>query len=105
MKKKYSTKRAFVASLLTLCLTFSMLVGTTFAWFTDTVSSDNNIIQTGTLKVGLHWAKGTEDPTSASWADATKTQIFKNDLWEPGYAEVGSSVPFAQWRPTLRVPV
>ncbi len=51
--KKYSTKRALVASILTLCLCFTALVGTTFAWFTDSVSSGGNKIVSGTLDVQL----------------------------------------------------
>ena len=85
--KKYSTKRAFIVSLLTLCLSFTMLLGTTYAWFTDSVSSTGNVIKSGTLDVGFYWAEGTEAPASANWTDAKDGAIFKNDLWEPGYAE------------------
>ena len=37
MKKQYSTKKALVASALSLVLCCAMLIGTTFAWFTDAV--------------------------------------------------------------------
>ena len=33
MTKKHSTKKALMASALSLLLCFSMLIGTTFAWF------------------------------------------------------------------------
>ena len=49
MTKKYSTKKALIASLLAFVLCFSMLVGSTFAWFTDTVNSDVNAIVAGNL--------------------------------------------------------
>ena len=88
MTKKYSTKKALVASLLSLALCFSMLIGTTFAWFTDSVTSANNIIKSGNLDIEMYWADGTEDPTNASWTDASTGAIFNCDKWEPGYVEV-----------------
>ena len=87
MKKTPNTKTALISSLLALVLCFTSLLGTTFAWFTDSVTSDNNIIQSGTLKIGMYWAKGTEDPASATWNDAKSGSIFNSDKWEPGYAE------------------
>ena len=88
MTKKYSTKKALVASMLSLALCFSMLIGTTFAWFTDSATSPDNNIQTGNLDVEMYWAKGTEDPASTTWTDASTGAIFDYDLWEPGYAQV-----------------
>ena len=84
---KKTTKKALVLSLFSLLLCFSMLLGTTFAWFTDSVTSAGNIIKSGTLDVTMEWAKGTDDPTNAAWTDASAGPIFKNDLWEPGYTE------------------
>ena len=88
MTKKYSTKKALVASLLSLVLCFSMLIGTTFAWFTDSVTSANNIIKSGNLDIEMYWAEGTEDPANVSWTDASTGAIFNYDNWEPGYVEV-----------------
>ena len=91
MTTKYSTKRALVASLLMLALCFSMLVGTTFAWFTDSVTSSGNIIKTGNFDVAMHWADGTEDVPAAEstdWIDASAGAIFNYQLWEPGYVQV-----------------
>ena len=88
MTKKYSTKKALMASALSLLLCFSMLIGTTFAWFTDSVTSANNIIKSGSLDVGMYWADGTEAPDSATWTDASTGAIFNYDKWEPGYVEV-----------------
>lgn len=88
MTKKYSTKRALFASLLALFMSFTMLIGTTFAWFTDSVSSKGNVIQTGSLDVAMYWVEATEDPATASeWQDAEEGAIFNNDKWEPGYTE------------------
>ena len=82
-----TTKRALLSSVVALLVCFTMLLGTTFAWFTDSVTSANNIIQPGTLDVEMYWAKGTEDPSSANWKDASQGAIFNSELWEPGYVE------------------
>ncbi len=89
-QKKRVTKRAIVASLLSLSICSSMLIGTTYAWFTDTVTSSGNIIKSGTLQVGMSWAEGTEDPAATTeWNDVEEQDtdpIFDDyDLWEPGY--------------------
>ena len=85
MKK---TKNALITSALSMLLCLSMLIGTSWAWFTDSVTSAGNIIQSGTLDVEMHWAKGTEDPASATYTDASKVAIFNYDKWEPGYVDV-----------------
>ena len=87
MTNKKSTKRALLLSLLSMLLCVTMLVGTTFAWFTDSVTSSGNIIKSGTLDVEMYWAKGTEVPAEATWTDASTGAIFNYDKWEPGYAE------------------
>ena len=79
MTKTKSTKRALFASVMALFLCFTMLLGTTFAWFTDSVTSGNNIIKSGTLDVEMYWADGTEAPDSATWTDASTGAIFNND--------------------------
>ena len=88
MIKNYSTKKSLIASAISLVLCLSMLVGTTFAWFTDSVTSENNIIKSGNIKVEMHWAQGKEDPSTANWHDASTGAIFDNEKWEPGYTEV-----------------
>ena len=86
MKSKKTTRRALLTSMLSLLLCVSMLVGSTFAWFTDSVTSKNNIIQSGNLDVELYYqVEGQTD-----WTKVTDTtNIFKeNALWEPGHTEV-----------------
>ena len=85
---KKQTKRALITSVVSLLVCFSMLVGTTFAWFTDSVTSSGNVIKSGTLDVSMHWAEGKEAPDSASWKDASQGAIFNSELWEPGHTEV-----------------
>ncbi len=88
MTKSKNMKSALISSILALLLCFSMLLGTTFAWFTDSVTSSGNIIKAGNLDVSMDWAEGTADPQNTEWTDASLGAIFKNDLWEPGYIEV-----------------
>ena len=90
MTKNRSTKRALISSVLSLLLCATLLVGTTFAWFTDSVTSANNIIRSGNLDVEMYWAEGKSDPDADTtvWTDASVGAIFKSDLWEPGYTEV-----------------
>ena len=83
------TKRALITSVLSLAVCVVMLLGSTFAWFTDSVVSAGNIIKSGKLDVELAWADGKEDPsTTEAWQDASKGAIFDYGLWEPGYTEV-----------------
>ena len=82
------TKRALLASVLSVVVCAAMLAGSTFAWFTDSVTSAGNIIKSGNLDVALEWANGTESLDTAEWKDASTNAIFNYDLWEPGYTEV-----------------
>lgn len=86
MTKTKSTKRALLSSVLALMVCIAMLIGSTFAWFTDNVSSTGNKIQSGTLKVDLELL----DKASGAWNSIKedKTALFKGDKWEPGYTEV-----------------
>lgn len=88
MTKTKSTKRDLLMSSFALLMCVSMLIGSTFAWFTDSVSTSGNIIKSGTLDVAMEWADGTTDPDNAIWRDAGEGAIFNYDLWEPGYTEV-----------------
>ena len=55
---KKATKRALLTSVMALVMCVVMLVGTTFAWFTDTVSTGVNKIQAGNLNVALEMWNG-----------------------------------------------
>ena len=56
MTNRKSVKRALVASIMAIMLCAVMLVGTTFAWFTDTASSAVNKIQSGNLDVVVEYS-------------------------------------------------
>ena len=89
MTKTKSTKRALVSSALALVMCISMLIGSTFAWFTDSVTSSSNKIQSGTLKLDLEMIVKNDDNTT-SWKSIKedKTALFNYTNWEPGYTDV-----------------
>ncbi len=85
MTKTKTTKRALIASVLSLLVCVSMLIGSTFAWFTDTASTGVNTIQAGKLDIAFMMKEGN------NWVTAEgKTLNFTNAageadiLWEPG---------------------
>ncbi len=94
MTNRKSTKRALLGSVVAMVLCLAMLVGATFAWFTDTASTGVNKIQAGNLDVQLQYATAwDENGNATSWADAQGRQLeFKKAagaeneavLWEPG---------------------
>ena len=84
MTNTRSTKRALIASVISVLLCVSMLLGTTYAWFTDSVTSSNNIIVSGNLDVELYWSTDASNWTSVNSA----TNVFTDALWEPGHTEV-----------------
>ena len=53
MTNRKSTKRALLGSIMAMVLCLAMLIGATFAWFTDTASTGVNKIQAGNLDVAL----------------------------------------------------
>ena len=85
MNNKKATKRALLTSVMTLVMCVVMLVGTTFAWFTDTASTGVNKIQAGNLKMEVTY-KNTVDGDFVEVDEATP--VFNKDaLWEPGHVE------------------
>ena len=82
---KTNSKKALLSSAFALVLSVAMLIGTTFAWFTDTASTGINKIQAGNLDVKLMYSTDME-----TWKEATSTtQLFNDDaLWEPGHTEL-----------------
>ncbi len=85
MTSSNSTKRALISSTLAILMCVAMLIGTTFAWFTDTASTGVNKIQAGNLDVKLMYSTDMQ-----TWKEATdQTKLFEDKaLWEPGYTQV-----------------
>lgn len=87
---KNAKRNVIVSAILTIALCFSLMIGGTYAWFTDSAKISVNKIVSGTLKVGLNmW-----DEENEQWVDANgKTLSFirtdaedeDNGLWAPGY--------------------
>ena len=102
MTKTKSTKRALLMSGLALLLCLSMFVGSTFAWFTDSVSTGVNKIKSGNLDVELYHMNFAEAAKESNWSVGfgipqnetgekvgPDTKLFLNEegkpmLWEPG---------------------
>lgn len=78
------TKKALFSSVLALVLCFAMLLGTTFAWFTDTASTSVNTIQAGKLDIKLFDTSGNSlEGETLSWQKAGGDENAPV-LWEPG---------------------
>ena len=76
MTKKRRTRRALLNSIMSLILCFAMLLGTTFAWFTDSVVTGMNTIAAGNLDIELL--------ANGSKVDSTTPLFDEVELWEPG---------------------
>ena len=88
MTNRKSTKRALLGSVMAMVLCMAMLVGATFAWFTDTASTGVNKIQAGNLDVVLEMqnADGKWVSAEGQTLDFVKAADAKDEaiLWEPG---------------------
>ena len=84
MNSHRQTKQALLTSVMALVMCVVMLVGTTFAWFTDTATANVNTIKSGNLDVDM------VDETGASLVGRTLSWQKAADgagqeiLWEPG---------------------
>ena len=91
MSNKKATKRALLTSITALAMCVVMLVGTTFAWFTDTATANVNKIQAGKLDVALEMNIGTKENPNWVTAEGQTLNFVKAAggenqaiLWEPG---------------------
>ncbi|MEI3153048.1 MAG: TasA family protein [Eubacteriales bacterium] len=81
--KNFSSKKALFLSVISMVICVSMLIGSTFAWFTDSATANVNTIQAGNLDVELVKADGSPLTTALGWV---KAESHENEavLWEPG---------------------
>ena len=86
MTNSKNTKRALLASILSVVLCCAMLIGSTFAWFTDSASTAVNNIQAGTLDVQLVDAEtgANLEGQTLNWKKAAEAPAGEAVLWEPG---------------------
>ena len=92
-----NTKRALVTSALAMLVCVAMLIGSTFAWFTDTATTGVNRIQAGNLDIKLFYANNATGE-NADWTEVnadTKLNFLQKQAdgsvaqgtdiyWEPG---------------------
>ena len=85
MTQQKRTKKALLASGLSLLACVALLLGTTFAWFTDSVTSGRNQITAGNLDVELYVRDD-----AGSYQPVNENEALFDDaaLWEPGHTEV-----------------
>ncbi len=88
MSNHHTTKKALLLSAVSILLCLTMLIGSTFAWFTDTASTGVNTIAAGNLDLALMY-NTTADRNDSAWMEAEGAdKLFENVLWEPGHTEV-----------------
>ena len=92
MANSKTTKRALLTSALAILACVAMLMGATFAWFTDAASTGVNRIQSGNLDVELWYknAASKEDTTledGFALADKNTPIFYEQARWEPGHVE------------------
>ena len=79
-----STRHALLMSAVALLLCFAMLLGTTFAWFTDSAASASNVITSGNLDILVEYTLD-----GATWNNLDgATDLFQKGPWEPGHTEI-----------------
>ncbi len=84
MNTKKATKRALLTSVMALVMCVVMLVGTTFAWFTDTASTNVNKIVAGNLDVDIIGAESDSHIEKLNFTKAAGAPDGEQLLWEPG---------------------
>ena len=82
------TKKKLLLSVIALILCFAMLLGSTFAWFTDSATSADNVITTGNFDIEMYWSETILPADSTAWTKVEGDPIFTHDKWEPGYTDV-----------------
>ena len=82
--KKFSSKRALLLSVISMVICVSMLIGSTFAWFTDSATANVNTIKSGNLDVELVDANGEKITEALKWVKSAEAPAGEKILWEPG---------------------
>ncbi len=95
MNNRKATKRALLTSVMALVMCVVMLLGTTFAWFTDTATANVNTIKSGNLDVALYYGDTANGAIGTHWTELVDGSpalkfIQSNNTtgaefyWEPG---------------------
>lgn len=78
-----TTKKSLWLSAVSMMLCVVMLLGTTFAWFTDSVTNKDNVIQAGNLDVQFDY-RGLTETTAENYKKVDSKALFNDVKWEPG---------------------
>ena len=85
MTQKSSSKSTLTVSVISLVLCFVMLLGTTFAWWSTSVSSAVNTVKSGDLTVDLvDVSDATLIGKTLKFVDSETEEVIDDALWEPG---------------------
>ena len=82
--KNFSSKKALFLSVISMVICVSMLIGSTFAWFTDSATASVNTIQAGNLDVELVGKDGKTLTEALKWVKSAEAPEGEKVLWEPG---------------------
>ena len=82
--KNFSSKKALFLSVISMVICVSMLIGSTFAWFTDSATASVNKIQAGNLDVELVGKDGKTLTEALKWVKSAEAPEGEKVLWEPG---------------------
>ena len=82
--KNFSSKKALFLSVISMVICVSMLIGSTFAWFTDSATANVNTIQAGNLDVELVGKDGKTLTEALKWVKSAEAPEGEKVLWEPG---------------------
>lgn len=86
---KISRKRkVLVSSFIAILFSILTFTFTTFAWFSDSISSSENIITMGNLDVEMYWSNDLENGNWNNIEDPSKNTVFSHGNYEPGYTDV-----------------
>lgn len=79
-----AVKRSIILCALSLALCVALLVGSTFAWFSDSITNSGNTITAGNLTA--QWSYRTlNDDTAAYEPVSEELALFSSDtVWQPG---------------------
>lgn len=79
-----AVKRSIILCALSLALCVALLVGSTFAWFSDSITNSGNTITAGSLQA--QWSYRTlNDDTAAYEPVSEELALFSSDtVWQPG---------------------
>lgn len=82
------TRKVLVSSFIAILFSILTFTFTTFAWFSDSISSSENIITMGNLDVEMYWSNDLENGNWNNIEDPSKNTVFSHGNYEPGYTDV-----------------